>query len=108
MNCRQQVTVAQRPAIKIAHRCLAGTSDGRVVLFKNGVLQAAYRPETVDGFDVTVKTENERLSAAESPGSGPPPQPVRDCFATQWGLVVLVGGCSIYYFRKTDEGRKCG
>lgn len=83
------------------YRCIAGTSDGRVVVFKNGVLLTAYRPDVVDEIDVTVKPENERLSDAQLSAD-----PVRSLVVNQWGLAVLVGVSTIYYFRKTEEGRR--
>lgn len=85
----------------LTHRCIAGTSDGRVVVFKNGVLLTAYRPNEVDEIDVTAKTEYERLSYIELSAD-----PVRSLVVNDWGLAVLAGVSTVYYFRKTEEGRR--
>lgn len=88
------------------HRCMAGTLDGRVVLFKNGLLQASYQANTIRELDVTVKTEENNLSFARSSKNVQQLQAVRICLALEFGLVLVVGDSNIYYLRKTDEGRR--
>lgn len=87
-------------------RCLAGTLDGRVVLFKNGVLQASYQASTIREMDVTAKTDENRLSVVKLPKNAQQLQAVRICLALEFGLVLVFGDSNIYYLRKTDEGRR--
>jgi len=86
---------------------LAGTSDGIVVLFKNGVLQAWYQVDVLRDLDVTVmQTEDEMPKHNDETGLSRSTKIVRKCFTSLYGLFLVVGDSVIYYFEKMDEGRR--
>lgn len=88
------------------YRCLAGTTDGRVILFKNGDIQAVYRVDAITEIDVTtIMTEIQHLTLTTSANLSRN-DVVRSCFTFEFGLVLLVGDFNIYHFRKMDEGRR--
>ncbi|VVC30821.1 WD40/YVTN repeat-like-containing domain,WD40-repeat-containing domain [Cinara cedri] len=86
-------------------RCLSGTSNGWVVLMKNGQLQAVYCLDDLNWeLDVTVKmTIDESLGTIVISKNKPPPDAIRICVAFQSGFVLVVGNSTIYYFQKLDE-----
>ncbi|CAH1732965.1 unnamed protein product [Aphis gossypii] len=87
-------------------RCLAGTIDGNVILFKNGDIQAVYRVDAITEIDVTtIMTEIQHLTLTTSANISRN-NVVRSCFTFEFGLVLLVGDFNIYHFRKMDEGRR--
>jgi hypothetical protein len=89
------------------YRCLAGTIDGNVVLFKNGDLQAVYRVDAITEIDVTtIMTETHQLSLTTTLANSSRNEVIRSCFTFDFGLMMLVGDCTIYHFKKIDEGRK--
>ncbi|XP_025200516.1 LOW QUALITY PROTEIN: cilia- and flagella-associated protein 57-like [Melanaphis sacchari] len=88
-------------------RCLAGTIDGNVILFKNGDPQAVYRVDAISEIDVTIiMTEIHQLSMTTMSANLSRNNIVRSCFTFEFGLVLLVGDFTIYHFRKMDEGRR--
>ncbi|KAE9523980.1 hypothetical protein AGLY_015627 [Aphis glycines] len=87
-------------------RCLAGTIDGNVILFKNGDIQAVYRVDAITEIDVTtIMTEIQHLTLTTFANISRN-NVVRSCFTFEFGLVLLVGDFNIYHFRKMDEGRR--
>ncbi|XP_060845459.1 cilia- and flagella-associated protein 57-like [Rhopalosiphum padi] len=88
-------------------RCLAGTTDGNVVLFKNGDLQAVYRVDAISEIDMTtIMTETHQLSLTTTLANSSRNEVIRSCFTFEFGLVMLVGDFTIYHFQKIDEGRR--
>lgn len=97
-------------------RCVAGTADGRVILFKSGSLQAMYQAHAIRTLDVTINTVNGvgqimdgtppsplQLSLLES---GPRAKQVRTCFIFKLGLVLIIGDATVYFFEKTEDGQR--
>lgn len=93
------------PALALINRCLAGTTDGLVIVFTNGELQARYRADVLRDLDVTARNaDDERPKHADETGSRQSAKAVRRCFTSMYGLVLVVGDSAIHYFEKTDEG----
>jgi len=88
------------------YRCLAGTIDGKVILFKNGEVQALYRVDAIIEIDVTTIMTEVHLSLTTKPVDISRKDVIRSCFTFESGLVLLVGDSTIYHFGKTDEGRR--
>lgn len=86
---------------------MTGTADGRVILFKNGVLQAAYKANTIEVLDTNLKMEIDKLSVVSpSSESELESEIVRIGFTVDSGFAFVVGDATIYFFEKTDDGRR--
>lgn len=72
------------------------------MLFKNGILLSTHYVNNLYSLDVTFKTSNERLSSILRTDGEMECKTVRGCIAFTFGMVVMVGDSSIYYFEKTD------
>lgn len=81
---------------------MAGTTDGRIMLFKNGVLLVSHYVNNMYNIDVTLKTSNDRLSSILQSSSQMESEAVRGCIAFTFGLAIVVGDSTIYYYEKTD------
>lgn len=57
-------------------------------------------------IDVITIIENEHLDSVLKSENELPLGAVRNCFTFLWGFMILVGVSSVYYFQKTDEGRR--
>jgi len=87
------------------NRCLAGTTDGLVIVFTNGELQAWYRADVLRDLDVTaMNADDERPKRVHKTGSWQSAKAVRRCVTSLYGLVLVVGDSAVHYFEKTDEG----
>lgn len=88
---------------------MAGTVDGRVMLFKNGVLQAVYPVNSTRLLDVTVRTANldpSTLADASPSENESHNQPIRYCIAFLVGLVFVIGDSAVYFYEKTYNGER--
>jgi hypothetical protein len=85
---------------------LAGTTDGRVILFKNGLFQSMYYVDEVHDIDVTIKSKSENLSIIILSEFEMKSKSVRSCIAFEYGLIVVAGEFNIYHFQKRDNGER--
>lgn len=78
-----------------------------MVVVKNGILQSSFHVDKLFDMDLTIKMEKDRLNVITSSSEyGRQVEAVRICLTFQYGFVLVVGDSDVYYFRKTDEGRR--